>query len=255
MEEPEVGQPFRAAAVVGQAESEGDAPPPSIAPVTVPLRSRRQQRALAVQKIQHLVPASGLLFAGMQALGEGARGGELGLAIIEIVTSAALIASFLREVRAIRRPHPAAHVRRGVDWFEIFSAGVLFVEALEKWHLKHHIARPTILLATVTLVMGLLHARIGPAIARHRVLHVDEHGIRVGGKFWRTFAAPWAAIAAITVSAGTAEIRRRDGKIRRLRLDDLHDAPAARSALLAARDHLGALQSVPPPVDIRPKVS
>lgn len=77
-----------------------------------------------------------------------ARGGELGLAIIEIATSAALIASFRREVRAIRRPHPAAHVHRGVDWFEI----------------------------------------------------------------------------------------------RRLRLDHLHDPPTARSALLAARAHLGELR-------------
>jgi hypothetical protein len=222
--------------------------------VIVPLRSRRRERALVVQKIQHVIPASALFLVGMQALREEAHGAELALAIVQLATSAGLVISFMRDVRAVRSAHAPTHEHHGVDWFEIFSAGVLFAEALERWHLKHHIARPTILLATVTLVMGLLHARIGPAIARHRVLHVDEHGIRVGGKFWRTFAAPWAEIAAIAVTAGSAVIRRRDGKIRRLRLDDLHDAPAARGALLAARDHLGALQSVPP-VDNRPEVS
>ena len=237
MDEAVVGHPFRGA------ESEEGAPPPSIAPVTVPLRSRRRERALVVQKIQHVIPASGLFFVGMQGVKEGAHGAELALAIVQLVTSAALVISFLRDVRAARSAHAPTHEHHGVDWFEIFSAGVLFAEALEKWHLKHHIARPTILLATVTLALGLFHGRLAARRARHRVLHVDEHGIRIGGKFWRTFAAPWTAIVAITVTAGTAEIRRRDGKIRRLRLDDLHDAPAARGALLAARAHLRGLRA------------
>ena len=52
--------------------------------VTVPLRSRRVKRVQLVQKLQHAVPAFGLLMAGVQSLTVGARGVELGLAVAGI---------------------------------------------------------------------------------------------------------------------------------------------------------------------------
>lgn len=216
--------------------------------ITIPLRSRRQERGQLVQKIQHVIPAMTLFVVGMQAVQERAHGAELALAVVQLVTSAGLVLNFMRQARALRRIEaggaaahgPAAHEHHGVDWFEIFAAGVIYAEALEKWHLKHRIARPAILMGTATLLLGLFHGRLAARIARHRVLRVDDHGIRVGGKFWRTFDAPWADIAAIDLTPKTAEIRTRHGRTRRLRLDDLYHGDKVRRALNAAREQLPA---------------
>ncbi len=220
--------------------------PASLEATTVPLRSRRHERALVAQKFQHVLPASGLLLVGAQALRDGAHGGELALAIVEILTSAALVVSFARHVRAVRRPHAAAHAHHGVDWFDIFAAGVLAAEAVERWHLKHHIARPTILVALITLGLGLFHGRIAAHQARRRVLHIDDSGVRIGGKPFRTFFAAWPDIAAITLAPGLAEVHTRAGATRRLHLDDLHDTERVRAALAAAQAHLQMLRQPPP---------
>ena len=222
-----------------------DLAPPPVEATTVPLRSRRRERALVAQKIQHLIPASGLLLAGMQALRNGAHGGELALALVEIVTSAALVVSFARHVRAARRPHATAHVAHGVDWFDIFAAGVLAAEALERWHLTRHIARPTILLAAITLGLGLFHGVIAARQARRRVLHVDSRGVRIGGKPFRTFFAAWPDIASITLTPATVAIRTHSGRSRRLHLDDLRDSARVHATLAAAHAHLEALRDPP----------
>ncbi len=222
--------------------------PASLEATTVPLRSRRHERALVAQKFQHMVPASGLLLAGAQALRDGAHGGEIALAIVEIVTSAALVVSFVRHVRAARKPHATspAHAAHGVDWFEIFAAGVLGAEALERWYLDHHIARPTILIAVITLALGLSHGAISTRRARRRVLHIDAVGVRIGGRPFRTFFAAWPDVAAITLAPALAEVHTRSGVTRRLHLDDLHDAERVRAAVAAAQAHLEMLRQPPP---------
>ena len=70
--------------------------------VTVPLRSRRLERVQFAQKIQHAVPAFGL-------------------------------------VRGVRGVRAKAH-HHGVDWIDICIAGVLFTEAAEKWRVQLHAA-------------------------------------------------------------------------------------------------------------------
>ena len=246
-----------------------------LTPITVPLRSRRRERALIAQKIQHVIPAMALFLVGMQAVKDQAHGGELALAVVQLVTSAGLVINFLRAVRAARQPlkmgsgpkgaagHPemgsdpkgaAAHEHHGVDWFEIFAAGVLYAEAFEKWHLKHRMPNATLLTATVTLVLGLQHGKLAARRARHRVMRVDDHGIRVGGRFWQTFDVPWKDIAAIELTPRTAAIRPRRGRARRLNLADLHHGDEARRTLETARAHLATLQP-PPPVDRMPKLS
>ena len=89
---------------------------------TVPLRSKRRERAQVAQKFQHLIPVVPLLMAGLQAIKAGEHGFAFALAVFEIATSVLLLGTMVREIRAMRRPavHAAeVHGDHGVDWVEI----------------------------------------------------------------------------------------------------------------------------------------
>jgi hypothetical protein len=212
---------------------------------TVPLRSQRRERAQALQKFQHAIPAVPLLFAGLQTFQAGAHGFALALAVFELATSALLLGTMVREIRAMRRSkvHPpnGHHGHQGVDWIEIFAAGVLTAEVLEHWHLTHHIRRPAVLTAILSLGMGLFHGRMTRFTEDRRVLRVEEEGIHIGGRpFQKPFRAPWIEIASIEVGERRARIKARDGRERSLNLADLHGADAIRAALEEARGRLKA---------------
>ncbi len=215
-------------------------------PIIVPLLSRRHQRGQAVQKLNHALPAAGLIATGLQALRDGARGFELALAAVEIGTSAVLVAMIVRSVREARRHGThGLHHAQGVDWVDIWAAAVLFAEAAERWHLKHHVPRPTLVTALVTLGMGLFHGRITGFGRRRRGLRLTDDGIYVGGRPFAGFSAKWPDVTAIAITERTAEIRTRTGRVRRIDLADLQNADAVCSALEAARLRLTAAQ---PPV-------
>lgn len=204
---------------------------------TVPLRSKRRERAQALQKFQHVIPAVPLLLAGLQAIRSGERGFGFALGVFEMGTSVLLLATMVREIRAMRRPRiPAAPAHYGVDWIEIFAAGVLTAEVLEHWHLTHHIRRPAVLTALLSLGMGLFHGRIKRISEGRRVMRVEDEGIHIGGRpFSRAFRASWTEIASIDVGERRARITTRDGRTRSLNLADLHDAGDVRAALEEAR--------------------
>jgi hypothetical protein len=205
--------------------------------LVVPLQSRRVKRALTVQKLNHAVPTVGLIFSGVQALQHGAEGFELLLAVVEIVTSAFLIVTLARSIRAARAAAPPASHRTHahIDWVDIWAAGVLFAEAGERWHLRHHIARPIILNALLTLALGLAHGRMDAFRRRRRAMRLTADGIHIPGKPFRSFAAQWGEIAAVTMSDSAAEIRTRAGRLRRLDLADLENAAEVRVALKEAQ--------------------
>ncbi len=210
--------------------------------VVVPLHSRRRKRALAVQKLNHVVPTVGLIVSGFEALRHGARGFELGLAIVEIVTSAFLIGSLLRAIRAARSetvPPERAH-RHGVDWVDIWAAGVLFAEAGERWHLRHHLARPIVLNALLTLGLGLMHGRMTAFRHRRLSMRLTDEGISIPGKPFRSFRARWKDVTAVDISDKSAEIRTRPGRVRRLNMIDLENAAEVRAALQEARRRVAA---------------
>ena len=203
---------------------------------TVPLRSKRREKGLAIQKFQHAVPAVPLLTAGLHAIGNGEHGFALALGIFEIVTSVALLGSVVWEIRAMRRPkdhaEPAHH---GVDWVHIFAAAVLVAEVLEHYHLTHHIRRPAILTAIVTLALGLGHGRLQRFSEGRRVLRLEDDGLHIADKPFRTFRARWADVTSIDVGETHATIKTLDGRERTLNLSDLHDAGEVRAALEEAR--------------------
>jgi len=216
--------------------------PDSAAHSFIPLVSRRRQRGQWLQKLQHAVPAAALLMTGAQGILHGERGFALGLAIGEVVMSALLLRTLVKDFAEVRQSHGAAHAGHhaghgghgGIDWFDVFVAGVLTVEALEHWHTHHRVPGPTILLAAVTLTLGLLHGRI----ARRRMLHINDDGIWIGRRFFRRFVAPWKDIDRIDLEDKQARIVLHGGKTWRIRLTSLPNASDVRAALVAARSRL-----------------
>jgi hypothetical protein len=215
-----------------------------IDPIVIHLDSKRRKRGQFAQKLQHAVPAGPLLVNGMAALRRGAHGFELGLAIVEVVTSAFLILTIVREFRAMRRGTAGGHPHdpHGVDWAHIWSAGVLFAEVGERWHLHHHLARPMILTAVFTLVLGIYHGRIAARAGRRRSLRIDQAGVELRLFFRRTLRIPWKELAAIEIGDRDATIRARDGRAGRLNLADLDNAQDIRRALQSARGRIEGCQ-------------
>lgn len=210
--------------------------------MTVPLRSKRRERVVLLQKLQHAVPGAMLLFAGLQAIEEHARGFALALAVFEIVTSVLLVCSVLVAVRKAGRPANHDHLPHmhhgGVDWIDVFTGAMLFAEAAEHWHLKHHLKGPTVLLATVLLVVGFLHGRIKRRAERRFTIRVGEDDLYVGGKPFRKIRAKWADVESIDIGPRFATIRTRAGRQRKLDLSDLEGASHVRSVLEEARQRL-----------------
>jgi hypothetical protein len=207
--------------------------------IVVPFDSRKRKRAFAAQKVQHLIPAVGLLFSGVQSLMSGAEGVELVLAVGGMVTSVLLLTAVGRHVKNRRKP-AHAHGAHGIDWMDIWAAGVLFAEAAEKIRTRGHYFRPETLAATATLGLGLFHGRLAAGAARRRTLRVTQDHLYVAGRlrFSRALTAPWADIAQITIDDRFAVVRLRSGRSRRIDFRDLENAPAVREALLVAQRRL-----------------
>jgi hypothetical protein len=218
---------------MGQAEDAADTD------IVVPFDSRKRKRAFAAQKAQHLIPAVGLLFSGVQSLMSGAEGVELVLAVGGMITSALLLTAVGKHVTNRRKP-AQAHGAHGVDWMDIFAAGVLFAEAAEKIRTRGHIWRPETLAASATLGLGLFHGRLAAGAAKRRTLRVTQDQLYVAGRlrFSRPFTARWDEIEQITIGERFAEILLNSGRRRRIDFKDLDNAPDVREALLAAQRRL-----------------
>ena len=210
---------------------------------SVPLRSRRRKRALAAQKFQHIIPAFPLFAAGVETLRHDPHGLPLILGLFEIGTSALLLGSMIRELRALRRAAgtshaPHAHAQHGVAWFDVFAAGVLLAEAAEHVHVTHHWKRPVLLTAALTLALGLFHGRIESWAEDKRALKVSDEGLSVGRRPFGIFRAKWGELQAIEIGERYASIRTRTGRVRRIDLHDSENADALRAALAEAQARL-----------------
>lgn len=214
----------------------------------VPLRSKRRERVVLLQKLQHGVPAVVLLATGLSTLGGEPHGFALLLAIFEIASSVLLIGTFIRALRQARRPASPAGAEpphHGPDWIHIFTGLVLFTEVAEHYHLTHHIRRPTLVLAAALLTIGLIHGRIVRRAEKRFTLRVDDAGLYVGGKPFRSIRAAWDQLEAIEVGERYGIIKLRDGRQRKLDLPDLEGSDRIRAALQQARERFSA-RSAPP---------
>jgi hypothetical protein len=221
------------------------------APTSVALQSLRRERAQTLLKVQHAVPAAALLFAGLQGLQRGVHGFELALAWAEIVFSALLLRTFALSVRKAfaDRRRPAEQIEIGhhgaVDWSEILAGVVLLVEVAERWQSHGHLARPTLLLAAVTIGLGLLHGKVAERARRRRQLIVGADGVEVRGRF-RRFSARWDEIERFEIGEREATLVARGGASRRLDFADLRHAESVRAVLRQAHDRWRAALAAAP---------
>lgn len=205
-------------------------------PVELPLVSLRRERRRWVQKLTHVLPAVMLLGAGVSRLRAGEQGFGLALAVAELAVSALLLRTLAKEIAAAQKAH--AHPHQGVDWFEIFAAGVLALEALEHWHTTGHLPRPTVLTALLTLGLGLFHRQFADFVGPRRALRIDHEGIRVRSRFRRQLFAPWSDVERIDLDESKARIVARGGRERSFDLTDLRNAAEVRQALFEAQGRL-----------------
>ena len=213
----------------------------------VPLHSRRLQKARVLQHLQHAIPGVALLAAGVNGLVEKATGVALLLTFTEIGSSLLLLLAIGRHARHHMRSHESTTDTSiaAVSWVDLWAGVVLAAEAWERWYSSGHFARPTILLALLTLGMALSHGHITRASMRRRALTLTDDGLSVGGRLWRGFRAQWTDIAEISVTSDEAVIRTVAGRCRRIDLADLYNAEEVRSAIRLAQHRV-------PPLAVRP---
>jgi hypothetical protein len=75
-------------------------------------------------------------------------------------------------------------------------------------------------------------------------MRLTDEGILVPGKPFMSFRARWKDIAAVRLSDASAEIRTRQGHVRRLDLLDLENAAEVRAALQDAQRRVEAIRGV-----------
>ena len=208
--------------------------------ISVPLRTRRLQRAQLIQKMQHAAPSLVLLSDGLTRIGSGEPGFSLALGVIEVVTSVTVIGMVGRGIARLRQgTAPTAHQSHGaVDWIDIAIAAMLVVEGVMHREETGHFPRPTILLAAVMFTLGLFHGRITSFAQKRRSMHVSADGISIPGRLpFTRLTLPWAQVASVDFKDGVALIVATDGQQRRVDVSDSLDPDAVRDALLAAQAH------------------
>lgn len=209
----------------------------------VPVRYRRVQRGRFAQKLQHALPSVIVLMDGLDHLQHDPHGASLALGIAEAGVSLAVIVTVVRGFRELIESAGTTHdghAHHRVDWIDICLAAMLLVEAYAKYHANGHIARPTILLAVVLLIIGVMHGRIAAGGARRLELRVDDDGISVPGRFFRRLTLPWSEVAEITIGPGTARVIATNGREQALNLADAINADAIRHVLTEGRERLEA---------------
>ncbi len=211
--------------------------------LTVPIETRRRQRAALIQKLQHVVIAFVLLLDGLARFGKEAGFGSFALATAEVVTSALVILFF---ARAIKKSRVASEElgHHGVDWVDIFLGVMLVIEALVHRQETGHLPGPKILLAAVTFVLGLAHGRVWTFGQRRRALRVTETGISLGSRWGSRLTATWPEIDRFEVSPERAELATRTGAERSIDIAGLTNRPQVLEALTVAHDRWEAAKAL-----------
>lgn len=210
--------------------------------IAIPVRYRRAQNALFIQKLQHALPSFVVLGDGIEHLSHDPHGANLALGIVEVGAALLVIGSVIRGFRALRRQASAAHAdhphAHGVDWIDICLGAMLSVEAYAKYYASGHVPRPTILLAIVMFAVGLWHGRLASWGDRRRELRVGPEGISVPYRKFSRLTLAWSEVASIETDDRTAVITATDGRSQRIDLSEVLQPTAIRDALMSARTFL-----------------
>ena len=206
--------------------------------ISVPIRYRRADRALFMQKIQHAVPSIVVLSDGLNHLSHDAHGIELVLGVFEVAAALGVMGSVVYGFRKtfISKHQDDGHHHHGPDWIDIFIGGMLAVEAYAKYHASGHIPRPTILLSLTMFAIGAMHGRLAAFGDRRRSLRIGAEGISVPGlKAFTRMTLPWAEVASIEIDDRAAVITAIDGRSKKIAMSDLKQPQVVRDALMQAR--------------------
>ena len=84
----------------------------------------------------------------------------------------------------------------------------------------------------------MLHGRIKKKAEKRRTLRIEDEGLYVGGKPFRSLRVKWNEIAAIDVGERWGTVTLKDGRVRKLDLPDLEGSQHVRAALAAAQQRL-----------------
>lgn len=225
--------------------------------IAVPIRYRRAERGLFVQKLQHAIPSIVVLSDGLTHLSHNPAGAELALGVVEVVAAVLVMGSVVRGIRQLRAQAGGgahAHPHHGVDWIDIFIGVMLAVEAYAKYHASHRIPRPTIVLGLAMIAIGLAHGKLAAWGDRNRQLRVDANGISMPVRPFSRLSLAWADIASIDIADRYATVTAVDGRSQRFDLSDVMQPDAVRGALMQARTFLdesrhaasASIESTPP---------
>src|SRR5262245_40568893 len=88
---------------------------------SIPIRYRRADRALFIQKIQHAVPSIVVLSDGLNHLSHDAHGIELVLGVFEVAAALGVMGSVVYGFRKtfISKHVDESHHHHGPDWIDI----------------------------------------------------------------------------------------------------------------------------------------
>jgi mannose-6-phosphate isomerase-like protein (cupin superfamily) len=206
-----------------------------VSDTVIPLHSRRRDRVLILQKLPNVFGAAALFVDGLLRVRQDPAGYGLALAGSELLTSTLAMGAFGWSVVRAGRPAgaPGAVDQAGIDWVDLLIGAMLGVEAAAQHVETQHWARPTILLAAVMMLTGLLHGPLRALARRRGGLRISNKGLRVGRPFHR-FAADWAELKPIAVGDRSAVLETIHGTSHRIDLSDLGNERQVREALREA---------------------
>jgi hypothetical protein len=213
---------------------------PYVQMIAVPIRLRNFQKAVFVQKMQHAIPSIVVLGDGLDHLSHDPHGVDLALGLFEVGAALLVMASVVRGLIQLRQnvKHVDHVHEHGIDWIDIFIGAMLGVEAYAKYHATAHIPRPTILLAVMMIIIGLVHGQLAAWGDRRRQLRVSADGISMPRLKFARMTLTWAEVESIELDDRAAVIKAIDGRSKRIEFGDVMQPTAIRDALMSARTFL-----------------
>ena len=189
----------------------------------VPLHSRRMERAETMMALLDGISAINLALEARERLARGAGAAALGWA--ELAVAALLVAT---AIAMLRGRH---HFGRFVS---TLAGVVLLLDGLSRTYgPKGHPSWALTLNGLVLLAVAALAPRLAARREALRVLRLDGDGISYRRNRFRRFALPRGEIAGLAIDARAAVLRARNGRERRIDLDDLRNRTEAEAALRA----------------------
>ena len=212
--------------------------------IAVPIRYRRAERGLFVQKLQHAVPSIVVLTDGLDHLSHDPHGVDLVLGVVEVVVALGVMATVIYGLKNLVKAHikPSHGHHHGVDWIDIAIGLMLAVEAYAKFHASGKIPRATILLAMTMLGVGIAHPRLAAWGSRRRHLRVDANQISIPKRPFFRVTLPWADVQSIDIDDRYATVTAVGGRRHRFDFSDMIAPDAVREALMQARRFLDEAQ-------------